>query len=180
MKIKLNTPLNTSDIAKLKIGDEVYLNGIIYTARDAAHKKLDDLIKAKKPLPLPLKGNVIYYVGPTPKRPSRVIGSAGPTSSYRMDKFTPKLLSLGLRATIGKGERTDDVVKAMKKYKAIYLAAIGGAGALISKCIKKCEVIAYPELGPEAIYKLKVENLPVIVINDIKGNDLYRKAKAKK
>ena len=176
MNIKLTPPLTDKDISKLKISDKIYISGTIYTARDAAHKKLGDLIKKGKKLPFSIEGQIIYYVGPTPARPGRIIGSAGPTSSYRMDPYTPALLSKGLKVTIGKGPRAEEVIKAMKRYKAVYLAATGGAGALISKYIKKCNLVAYPELGPEAIYRLEVKDFPVIVINDTQGMDLYRKA----
>lgn len=176
---KLNTPLKEEDIEKLKAGDKVLITGYILTGRDAAHKKLFELASEGKPLPIDLKGQIIYYVGPTPARPGKVIGSAGPTTSGRMDKYAPLLYSLGLKATIGKGERSKEVKEALKKYKGVYLAAVGGAGALISKFIKSSEVVAYPELGPEAIYRLEVEDFPCIVINDIYGNDLYEMGKEK-
>lgn len=170
---KLTTPLSDKDLEKLKIGDKVLLNGIIYTGRDAAHKRLMDLIKAGKELPIDIKGQVIYFVGPSPNKPGQPIGSAGPTTSYRMDAFSPKLIELGLKGMIGKGNRAKEVIDAMKKYKAVYFGATGGAGALIAKCIKKAEIVAYEDLGPEAIRKLEVKDFPVVVINDIKGNDLY-------
>lgn len=173
--MKLTTPLNTDKIERLKIGNLVYITGTIYTARDAAHKKLSDLIKKGKKIPIPLSGQVIYYTGPTPAKPGKIIGSAGPTSSYRMDPYTPLLLSKGIKAVIGKGPRSEKVIEALKKYKAVYLAAIGGAGALTSKYIESCKLIAYPKLGPEAIYCLKVKDFPAIVINDICGRDLYKK-----
>jgi len=172
--IRINTPLSDDVIKELKAGDEVLLSGTIYTARDQAHKRLTELLSQKKKLPFDLRGAVIYYTGPTPTRPGQVIGSCGPTSSYRMDKYTSTLLKLGLKATIGKGRRSKDVVAAMKKHKAVYFAATGGAGALISKCVKSSKLIAFPDLGCEAIYRLTVKDFPLIVINDIRGNDLYK------
>jgi fumarate hydratase subunit beta len=146
---------------------------VIYTGRDAAHKRLFDLIQAGKELPIDIRGQVIYYVGPAPAKPGKPIGSAGPTTSYRMDAFAPKLMELGLKGMIGKGNRGADVVEAMKKHKAVYFGATGGAGALLARSIKKAETIAYEDLGPEAIQRLEVEDFPVVVINDTKGNDLY-------
>jgi len=175
----LTTPLTNEDIEKLKAGDIVYLNGTLYTARDAAHKRLVDLINEGKELPFDLQGAVIYYVGPTPPKPGEVIGSAGPTTSYRMDPYAPILIEHGLKGMIGKGKRNQDVIEACKKYKAVYFGAVGGAAALISKAIKEAEVIAYPELGPEAIRRLKVENFPVVVVNDAYGNDLYAEGRKK-
>ncbi|GFP25664.1 fumarate hydratase, class I [Candidatus Hakubella thermalkaliphila] len=171
--IRLTTPLKDEDVQKLKIGDKVLLNGVIYTARDAAHKRLFDLANEGKELPIGIKGQIIYYVGPSPAKPGQPIGSAGPTTSYRMDSYSPKLMALGLKGMIGKGMRNQEVIEAMKKYKAIYFGATGGAAALIAKTIKKAEVVAYENLGPEAIYRLEVEDFPVVVINDIYGNDLY-------
>ena len=171
--IKLKTPLSGEDVEKLKIGDKVFLTGIIYTGRDAAHKRMIDLLDAGKNLPMDIRGQIIYYVGPAPAKPGQPIGSAGPTTSYRMDAYAPKLMALGMKGMIGKGNRTPEVVEAMKKYKAVYFGATGGAGALIAKSIKKAEVVAYEDLGPEAIMKLEVEDFPVVVINDTKGNDLY-------
>ena len=174
MNKKIYTPLTTKTISKLKSGDRVLLSGTIYTARDAAHKKLAEELKKGSPhLPFDLKNQVIYYVGPTPPKPGQVIGSAGPTTSSRMDIYTPLLLKYGLKGMIGKGKRGKEVQESIKRYKAIYFAALGGAGALLSKRIIKCELLAYPELGPEAIYKLEVLDFPAIVINDIYGNDLY-------
>ncbi|WP_418792500.1 Fe-S-containing hydro-lyase [Phosphitispora sp. TUW77] len=161
-------------VEKIKAGDLVFLNGTIYTARDAAHKKLFELIQKGKELPVDLKGQIMYYVGPSPAKPGQAIGSAGPTTSGRMDGYTPALLDLGLKGMIGKGQRSQEVLDSIKKNKGIYFAAIGGAGALISKSIIKSEVIAYPELGPEAIYRLVVANFPVIVVNDVNGGDMYR------
>ncbi len=175
----LTTPLSDEDVSKLKAGDIVYLNSTIYTARDAAHKRLVDLIDNGKELPFDLQGSVIYFVGPTPPKPGEPIGSAGPTTSYRMDSYSPILISHGQKGMIGKGKRNEAVKEACKKYKAVYFGATGGAGALIAKAIKEAEVIAYPELGPEAIRKLKVEEFPVTVINDTYGNDLYEIGRAK-
>lgn len=172
-KIELTTPLSNEDVEKLNIGDKVYLNGTIYTGRDAAHKRLVDLVSEGKELPFDVKGQVIYYVGPAPAKPGKPIGSAGPTTSYRMDAYAPTLMELGMKGMIGKGNRAPEVVEAMKKHKAVYLGATGGAGALIAKSIKKAEIVAYEDLGPEAIRKLEVEDFPVMVINDTRGNDLY-------
>lgn len=177
--IRLKTPLTDADVEKLKAGDKVLLNGVIYTGRDAAHKRLFDLLQAGQPLPIDLKGQVIYYVGPAPAKPGQVIGSAGPTTSGRMDAYSPKLMEVGLKGMIGKGMRKKEVVEAMKKYKAVYFAATGGAGALLAKAIKKAEIVAYEDLGPEAISRLEVEDFPVIVVNDIYGNDLYEQGMAK-
>jgi fumarate hydratase subunit beta len=171
--IRLRTPLSDGDVEQLKAGDRILINGIIYTGRDAAHKRLFDLLKGNKNLPFDVKGQIIYYVGPTPAKPGQVFGSAGPTTSYRMDAYSPLLIEKGLKGMIGKGMRSDAVKEAMKKYKAVYFAATGGAGALLAKRIKKAEIVAYEDLGPEAIRKLEVEDLPVIVVNDIYGNDLY-------
>lgn len=173
----INTPLTDEIVIKLNSGDRVLLNGIIYTGRDAAHKRLVELMKEGKELPLELKGQVIYYVGPCPAKPGRVIGSAGPTTSGRMDAYTPTLLDEGLKGMIGKGLRNKEVVDSIIKNKAVYFAAIGGAGALLAEAIKEAEVIAFPELGPEAIYKLRVEDFPVTVIIDSKGKNLYKEGK---
>ncbi|MGQ9693548.1 MAG: Fe-S-containing hydro-lyase [Thermodesulfobacteriota bacterium] len=177
--LRLKTPLTDADVEKLKAGDKVLLNGVIYTGRDAAHKRLFDLLQEGKPLPIDLKGQVIYYVGPAPAKPGQAIGSAGPTTSGRMDAYSPKLMEVGLKGMIGKGMRQKEVVEAMKKYKAVYFAATGGAGALLAKAIKKAEIVAYEDLGPEAISRLEVEDFPVIVVNDIYGNDLYQQGMAK-
>jgi fumarate hydratase subunit beta len=176
--IRLKTPLSDADVEKLKAGDKVLLNGVIYTGRDAAHKRLFDLLKEGKSLPIDIKGQVIYYVGPAPAKPGQVIGSAGPTTSGRMDAYSPKLMEVGLKGMIGKGMRKKEVVEAMKKYKAVYFAATGGAGALLAKAIKKAQVVAYEDLGPEAINRLEVEDFPVIVVNDTQGNDLYQQGMA--
>ncbi len=170
----MTTPLKPEDVDKLRAGDTVKLNGFIYTARDAAHKKLVELIKEGKELPLPLEGQIIYYVGPSPTPPGKPIGSAGPTTSFRMDPYAPILIERGLRGMIGKGERAAGVVEAMRKYGAVYFAATGGAAALLSKRIVKAEVIAYPELGAEAISRLTVENFPVIVAQDRYGGNIYK------
>jgi len=177
--IRIRTPLTDDVVGKLKAGDKVLLNGIIYTGRDAAHKRLVDLVNRGRELPIDLKGQVIYYVGPTPPKPGYAIGSAGPTSSYRMDPYAPVLMAKGLKGMIGKGFRAREVIEAMKKYKAVYFAATGGAGALLSKRIKKAEVVAYEDLGPEAIRRLEVEDFPAIVVNDIHGSDLYEEGKKK-
>jgi fumarate hydratase subunit beta len=176
---RIQTPVTDEVIAQLRAGDKVFITGYLLTGRDAAHKKLIDLIKEGKELPVDVKGQIIYYVGPTPARPGKPIGSAGPTTSYRMDSYAPTLHSLGLKGTIGKGSRSKEVKEALKKYKAVYLAAVGGAGALISKSIEGSEVVAYPELGPEAIIRLKVKDFPCIVINDMYGGDLYEEGKKK-
>ena len=177
--IRLKTPLSNSDVERLKAGDKVLLTGVIYTGRDAAHKRLFDLLKEGKPLPVDLKGQVIYFVGPAPAKPGQVIGSAGPTTSGRMDAYSPKLIEIGLKGMIGKGMRKKEVIEAMKKYKAVYFAATGGAGALLAKAIKKAQVVAYEDLGTEAINRLEVEDFPVIVVNDTKGNDLYQQGMEK-
>jgi fumarate hydratase subunit beta len=169
--IRLKTPLADADVEKLQAGDKVLLTGVIYTGRDAAHKRLFDLLKEGKPLPVDLKGQIIYYVGPAPAKPGQAIGSAGPTTSGRMDAYSPKLMEIGLKGMIGKGMRKKEV---MKKYKAVYFAATGGAGALLAKAIKKAQVVAYEDLGPEAINRLEVVDFPVIVVNDTQGNDLYQ------
>lgn len=171
--VKLTPPLRDRDVMQLEIGDQVLVSGVIYTARDAAHKRLADMLAAGTPLPVDLSGQILYYVGPSPARPGRVIGAAGPTTSYRMDSYAPILLQLGLKAMIGKGKRSPEVIQAMKDHKAVYLGATGGAGALISKRIKAARVVAFPELGPEAVHRLEVEDLPTIVINDCQGRDLY-------
>ena len=164
---------------KLEIGDRVLLTGVIYSARDAAHKRLFDLIQAGKELPVDIRGQVIYYVGPAPAKPGKPIGSAGPTTSYRMDAYAPKLIELGLKGMIGKGNRGAGVVEAMKKFKAVYFGATGGAGALLARSIRKAETVAYEDLGPEAIQRMEVEDFPVVVINDTKGNDLYVEGRTK-
>lgn len=172
--IKLAPPLTDEVVMKLKSGDRVVITGVIYTGRDMAHKYMVEGHKKGEKLPFELEGQILYYTGPTPAPPGKAIGSAGPTTSYRMDKYTPTLLELGLKGMIGKGPRGQEVKDAIKKYKAVYFAAIGGAGALISKTIRKAEVIAYPELGTEAVMRLEVEDFPAVVVNDVHGADLYR------
>ena len=179
MKYTLEAPFDDEKIKRLKAGDTVSINGIIYTARDAAHKKMISLINEGKPLPFDIRNQTIYYVGPCPARPGEVIGSAGPTTSSRMDAYAPKLIELGLKGMIGKGLRSKAVIDAMKKYKAVYLGEIGGAGALIARSIVAQEVIAFPELGTEAIHKLTVEDFPAIIIIDSNGDDLYRMGRDK-
>jgi fumarate hydratase subunit beta len=176
--IKLQTPFSSEEAEKLKAGDQVLLSGQIYTGRDAAHRRLVELIEQGKELPIPLKDQIIYYVGPAPAKPGRPIGSAGPTTSYRMDAYAPRLISLGLRGMIGKGGRAPEVIEAMKKYKAVYFAAVGGAGALISERISDAKIIAYEDLGPEAIRQLTIVEFPVVVINDTTGRDLYQEGVA--
>ncbi len=175
----INTPLTEEVLKELKAGDRVLLNGIIYTGRDAAHKRLAELIEKGEELPMDIKNQTIYYVGPCPAKPGQVIGSAGPTTSGRMDAYAPLLMEHGLKGMIGKGLRSQEVVDSIIKNNAVYFAAIGGAGALLAEAIKEAEVIAFPDLGAEAIYKLKVENFPVTVIIDNKGNDLYTLGKEK-
>lgn len=173
MSRKINTPLTAAVIAELKTGEEILLSGTIYTARDAAHKRLSEMLTKKEPWPVDLKDQIIYYVGPTPATQGRPIGSAGPTTSDRMDNFTPMMLKAGLKGVIGKGPRSQTVKESLVQHQAVYFAAIGGAGALLSKCITSAEVVAFPDLGTEAIHKLTVKDFPVIVINDIYGHDLY-------
>ena len=169
----IETPINENDINNLIIGDSVYISGIIYVARDAAHKRMQEMLNANQKLPFDLENNIIYYMGPSPAREGRTIGSAGPTTSGRMDKYAPALLDLGLKGMIGKGKRLAEVKEAVIRNKAIYFAAIGGAGALLSKAIVKSETIAFEDLGAEAILRLEVKDFPVIVVMDSKGNDLY-------
>lgn len=172
---KLTTPLDDAAIAALHAGDRVSLSGVIYTARDAAHQRIIECLKRGEQPPIPIEGQVIYYVGPSPTPPGRPIGSAGPTTSYRMDPYTPQLLKLGLKATIGKGPRSAEVAEAMRRCRAVYLAAVGGAAALIASTVRECEILAYPDLGPEAVRRLVVEDFPAIVANDIYGGDVYRR-----
>lgn len=169
----IKAPIDDEVVNSLKAGDYVYITGTIYTARDAAHKRIYEAINNGESIPFELKNNIIYYLGPSPAREGQVIGSAGPTTSSRMDKYTPLLLEHGLKGMIGKGKRSNEVIKSMHKNNAVYFAAIGGAGALLSKCIKKAEVIAYDDLGTEAIRKLEVENLPAIVVIDNQENNMY-------
>ena len=179
MNRNITAPLSDEVAKELKSGDYVYITGTIYTARDAAHKRMWEALEKGEELPIKMKNNIIYYMGPSPAREGRPIGSAGPTTASRMDKYAPKLLDLGLKGMIGKGKRSPEVIEAIKKNHAVYFAAVGGAGALLSKCIKKSEVIAYDDLGTEAIRRLEVEDLPVIVVIDKDGNNLYETATEK-
>jgi len=173
MEKRITTPLTKEKVSDLKAGDSVLLSGVIYTARDVAHKRLEELIDKGEQLPIDVKDAVIYYVGPTPAKPGNVLGSAGPTTSYRMDAYTPKLLDKGLKGMIGKGLRSQEVVDSMIRNGAVYFAAIGGAGALIAKCVKSAEIVTYEDLGSEAIRRLEVEDLPIVVVIDSEGNNLY-------
>ncbi|CAH0435000.1 Fumarate hydratase, subunit B [Clostridium neonatale] len=173
MDIKLHTPLTEDKISNLKAGDNILLSGVIYSARDAAHKRLIELLDKGKELPLNIKDETIYYVGPSPAKPGQVIGSAGPTTSYRMDAYAPRLMDLGLKGMIGKGARNEEVIDSIKKNKAVYFGAIGGAAALIGKSIIKSEIIAYEDLGAEAIRRMEVKDMPLVVIIDPQGNNLY-------
>lgn len=176
MERHINVPFDADIVKELKAGDYVYLTGTIYTARDAAHKRMYEALQNGEALPFDIEGNVIYYMGPSPAREGRPIGSAGPTTASRMDKYTPALLELGMRGMIGKGRRTEAVRESMMKNQAVYFAAVGGAGALLSKSILQAEVIAYEDLGTEAIRKLEIKDFPVIVVMDCEGNNLYDKA----
>ncbi len=171
--VRIATPLDNAQVARLKVGTPVLISGIVYSARDSAHKRLVDLLDAGRKLPIEIEGQVIYYMGPSPAPPGRPIGSAGPTTAYRMDPYAPRLMAIGLKGMIGKGTRSDDVKAAMRKHKAVYFAAIGGAGALISKCILSAQVVAYEDLGPEAIRRLEVKDLPAVVAGDMYGGDIY-------
>lgn len=173
MEKRINTPLTEDKVLDLKAGDYVYITGTIYTARDAAHKRMYDSLNNNESLPIEMQDNIIYYMGPSPAREGRVIGSAGPTTASRMDKYAPKLLDLGLKGMIGKGKRSKAVIDAIIRNKSVYFAAVGGAGAILSKCITDSEVIAYDDLGTEAIRKLTVKDFPVIVVIDKDGNNLY-------
>ena len=174
MEKKVTMPLTKDKVKDLKAGDSVLLSGVIYTARDAAHKRLVELIDKGEKLPIDVKNSFIYYVGPTPEKPGMIIGSAGPTTSYRMDAYAPKLLEKGLSGMIGKGLRSQQVIDSMIKNGAVYFAAIGGAGALIGKCVKSAEIVTYEDLGSEAIRRLEVEDLPIVVVIDSEGNNLYK------
>ena len=176
MERHLQAPISKEELKTLKSGDYVYITGTIYTARDAAHKRMYETLQNQENLPIDIQDQIIYYMGPSPAREGRPIGSAGPTTASRMDKYTPQLLDLGMGAMIGKGKRTQDVIDAVIRNGAVYFAAVGGAGALLSKCITKSEVVAYDDLGTEAIRKLQVENFPVIVVIDSEGNNLYESA----
>ncbi len=179
MAKKVMLPLTNNTFEELRAGDNILLTGVMYVGRDAAHKRMVDALDQGKPLPFDIKGQTIYFMGPSPAKPGQPIGSAGPTTSGRMDAYSPRLIAEGLKGMIGKGMRSPAVKDTMKKYKAVYLAAIGGAGALISKSIKKSQVIAYEELGAEAVLRLEVEDFPATVINDIYGGDLYQEGKAR-
>ncbi len=178
MAIRITAPLSREAARTLKAGDSCLISGVIYTARDAAHKRLCELVEAGKALPLDIQDSIIYFVGPTPAKPGQAIGSAGPTTSYRMDAYSPTLIAQGLTGMIGKGKRGPDVVAAMKEHGAVYFGVIGGCGALLSKCIKKAEIVAYEDLGAEAIRRLEVEDFPAIVIIDSEGNNLYESGRA--
>lgn len=173
MEKRITTPLTYKKAKQLKAGDNVFITGEIYTARDAAHKRLVELLEREESLPLDLEDSIIYYVGPTPEKPGEAIGSAGPTTSYRMDSYTPRLLDKGLRGMIGKGTRSEEVIDSMKKNGAVYFAAIGGVAALIGKSIKKAQIVAYEDLGSEAIRRLEVVDMPAVVVIDTQGNNLY-------
>lgn len=177
--LKLTTPLSGEAVEKITAGQTCLLSGTVYTARDAAHKQLAALLAESKPLPLDLPGQVIYYVGPCPAPPGRVIGSAGPTTSARMDVYTPALLAAGVRGLIGKGDRSGKVVAALKQHRAVYFAAVGGAGALIARHILQAEVIAFSDLGPEAIHRLEVRDMPLVAVIDIRGNNYYAQGRAR-
>ena len=179
MAKKITLPMNDEILRDLKAGDNLLLTGVMYVGRDAAHKRMVEALAQGKPLPFDIKGQTIYFMGPSPARPGRPIASAGPTTSYRMDAYSPKLIARGLKGMIGKGGRSPEVIEAIKKYKCVYFGATGGAGALIAQAIKKAEVIAYEDLGPEAIRKLEVDDFPVVVVNDTKGNDLYLEGRKK-
>lgn len=179
MAKRIALPLTDDTVANLKAGDDVLLSGTMYVGRDSAHKRIVEALDQGKPLPFDIRGQTIYYMGPSPAKPGQAIGSAGPTTSGRMDGYSPRLMAEGLRGMVGKGMRSPAVKEAMKKYRAVYFAAIGGAGALISKAIKKSDVIAYEELGAEALLRIEVADFPAIVINDIYGGDLYEEGKAK-
>lgn len=178
MAISITAPLTREQARKLKAGDSCLISGVIYTARDAAHKRLCELVAQGKDLPMDIKDSIIYFVGPTPAKPGQAIGSAGPTTSYRMDAYSPTLIAQGLTGMIGKGKRGPEVIGAMKEHGAVYFGAIGGCGALLGKCIKKAEIVAYEDLGAEAIRRLEVENFPAIVIIDSEGNNLYETGRA--
>lgn len=176
MEKYIQAPITKEEAQKLRAGDYVYITGTIYTARDAAHKRMDETLNRDEKLPVDIENQMIYYMGPSPAREGRPIGSAGPTTASRMDKYAPRLLDLGLGAMIGKGKRSQTVLDAIVRNQSVYFAAVGGAGALLSKCIKKSEVVAYDDLGAEAIRKLEVEDFPVIVVADCEGNNLYETA----
>ncbi|MCX5834231.1 MAG: Fe-S-containing hydro-lyase [Deltaproteobacteria bacterium] len=172
----IHTPLDDRVCRGLRAGDRVLLSGEVYTGRDVAHQRLYEAILRCKKIPIPIRGETIFYAAPTPARPGRIIGSMGPTTSSRMDTYTPKLLEMGLKGMIGKGKRSAEVIEAMKKYGAVYFGAIGGVAALMAQCVRRAEIAAYEELGPEAVMRLTVEDLPLVVVNDVQGGDLYEKA----
>jgi fumarate hydratase subunit beta len=176
---KVTLPLTEKTVSDLKVGDNVLFTGVMYVARDAAHKRMIEALERREPLPFDVRGQTIYFMGPSPAKPGQPIGSAGPTTSGRMDSYSPRLIAEGLKGMIGKGMRSQAVKDAIKEFKVVYFGAIGGAGALISKSIKKAEVTAYEELGAEAVYRLEVEDFPATVVNDIYGGDLYEEGKAK-
>ena len=171
--VYLNTPIDSNDLLDLQIGDKVFITGTIYTARDAAHKRLVELLEKGEKLPFDPQGQIVYYVGPAPTPPGKAIGSAGPTTSYRMDPYAPAMLDAGIKAMIGKGPRSKEVIDSMIKNKSVYLAAIGGAAVVIAESVKKAKIIAYEDLGAEAIREMEVENFPCIVANDVNGNDIF-------
>lgn len=179
MQKRITSPLDNQTVEALKAGDQVLISGVIYSARDAAHKRLIEAMERGQELPFDISGQTVYYMGPSPAKPGQVIGAAGPTTSGRMDSYSPRLMASGLKGMIGKGGRSLEVKEAIQKHKAIYFAAIGGAGALISRSIKDAEVVAYEELGAEAIMRLEVEDFPAIVVNDAHGGDLYKEGMAK-
>lgn len=178
-RLNIKSPVDEATIKHLRTGAQVFISGVIYVARDAVHQKMADALDRGKPLPFALKGQTVYYMGSAPAKPGQPVGAAGPTTSGRMDAYSPRLLAEGLKVMVGKGERSQAVKDAIKKYRAVYLAATGGAGALISKSIKKSEVIAYPELGAEAVLRLEVADFPAVVVNDIYGGDLYQEGQAR-
>lgn len=176
---KINTPMNDEVVENLRIGDSVLISGVVYTARDSAHKRLVETLDRGENLPVDFRGQIIYYAGPSPAKPGKPIGSIGPTTSYRMDPYASKLIHLGLKGMIGKGNRSEQVLEAIRKYKAVYFGAIGGAAALMAKSVRKAEVVTYEDLGPEAIRRLEVEDFPAVVVNDCHGGDLYREGMEK-
>jgi fumarate hydratase subunit beta len=179
MPKKIKLPLTDKVLTSLKAGDTLLLSGILYVARDAAHKRTIAALDRGEPLPFDIRGQTLYYMGPSPARPGRIIGAAGPTTSARLDKYTPRLLAAGLKATIGKGARSAEVKEAMQRHGAVYLAAVGGAGALLSQSVIKADVVVYADLGPEAVLRLEVKDFPVTVINDVHGGDLYIEGRAR-
>ena len=176
--VRIETPLTEEKARALKSGDSVLLSGTVYTARDAAHKRIVEAMAAGTPLPFDPENSIVYFVGPTPAKPGQAIGSAGPTTSYRMDAYSPALIAAGQKGMIGKGKRSEEVVNAMKKHGAVYFGAIGGAGALLAQCIKSAELVAFEDLGAEALRRLEVENMPLVVIIDTEGNDIYEQGRA--